>query len=97
MVLAIAVGGIFFREFWPLTWLQWLLFLLGVLLCLCGVVVLSRGDVEVRCGGGGSGMGVAYPRTDHRLSQHQHNEQMSAAMLQLQVRGKGSRGGEGLG
>ena len=46
MVLAIAVGGIYFREFWMLTLVQWVLFLFGVCLCLGGVVVLSKSDVE---------------------------------------------------
>jgi len=46
MVFSIAVGGIYFREFWMLSEVQWVLFLLGVGLCVGGVVVLSKADAE---------------------------------------------------
>jgi hypothetical protein len=47
MLLSIAVGGIFFREFWLMGGAaQWAVFLAGVALGLLGVLVLARGDVE---------------------------------------------------
>ena len=47
MLLSIAVGGIYFREFWLMGGAsQWAVFLAGVTLGLLGVLVLARGDVE---------------------------------------------------
>jgi hypothetical protein len=39
-------GGVFYGEFAEFTWIQWLLFPLGIVLCCIGVFLLSQGSEE---------------------------------------------------